>query len=55
MLACIETSRLFSVNQQTTLTVRVRAATALVEAEPAAAVSDLESTWAEMDRVLSAN
>ena len=42
----------FSADTQAILRVRLSAAAALLEAEPAAALGDLESIWREMDRAL---
>lgn len=53
MQTFIETPGAFSADDQTTLTVRVRAAAGLIETEPAAALTDLDSIWAELDRLLS--
>ncbi len=55
MQAFIETPGVFSADAQTTLTIRLRAAAPLIEAEPAAALTDLDSIWAEMERLLSAD
>ncbi len=42
----------FSADTQATLRVRLTAAAALIDVEPAAALGDLESIWREMDRAL---
>lgn len=42
----------FEADTQATLRVRLTAAAALIEAEPAAALGDLESIWREMERAL---
>jgi len=52
MQAFVETPGAFSADTQTTLTIRLRAAASLIEAEPAAALTDLDSIWAEMERSL---
>jgi chromosome segregation ATPase len=53
MQTFVETPGVFTADDQTTLTVRLRAAANLIEAEPAAALVDLNSIWAELDRLLS--
>jgi hypothetical protein len=53
MQAFVETPGLFSASAQSSLTVRLVSAAALVEVEPAAALIDLESIWSEMERLLS--
>jgi chromosome segregation ATPase len=55
MQAFVETPAVFSSDAQASLTVRLRAAASLIEAEPAAALTDLDSIWAEMDRLLHAD
>jgi chromosome segregation ATPase len=52
LMAFVETPGLFSADEQTTLIVRLRAAGSLIDAEPAAALTDLESVWREMERLL---
>jgi chromosome segregation ATPase len=42
----------FAADTQATLRVRLTAAAALIEADPAAALGDLESVWREMERTL---
>ncbi|MCC7357912.1 MAG: hypothetical protein IT317_00445 [Anaerolineales bacterium] len=53
MQTFVETPGVFSADDQASLTVRLNAAQALIDAEPAAALVDLDSIWAEMDRLLS--
>jgi capsule polysaccharide export protein KpsE/RkpR len=52
MTAFIETPGVFVPSVQATLRVRLVSAAALIEAEPAAALADLDSIWREMDRSL---
>ncbi|MCC6190952.1 MAG: hypothetical protein IT318_18175 [Anaerolineales bacterium] len=49
----LEAPGVFPASAQSALAVRLVSAAALIEAEPAAALPDLESIWAEMDRILS--
>ena len=53
MQTFVETPGVFTADDQASLTVRLRSAASLIEAEPAAALVDLDSIWAEMDRLLS--
>jgi chromosome segregation ATPase len=52
MQTLLETPGLFSTSAQSGLAVRLVSATALIEPEPIAALTDLESIWAEMERLL---
>jgi hypothetical protein len=53
MQAFVETPGVFDSDDQETLTVRLRAAASLIEADPAAALTDFDSVWAEMDRIVN--
>ncbi len=53
MQGFVEAPGAFAAADQTTLTVRLRAAESLIELEPAAALTDLDSIWAELERLLS--
>jgi hypothetical protein len=52
MQALLETPGLFSSSAQASLTVRLVSAEALIEPEPVAALNDLDSIWAEMERLM---
>jgi hypothetical protein len=51
MLAFVQAPGRFDAEAATALIIRLRAANALIEAEPAAALGDLESIWREMERL----
>ncbi len=53
MQTFVETPGVFTEDNQTTLAVRLRAAENLIALEPAAALADLDSIWAELERLLS--
>jgi len=55
MQTFIETPATFTADDQATLTTRLRAAGGLIEAEPVAALTDLDSIWAEMKRLLNSD
>lgn len=53
MQTFVETPGVFTEDDLAALTIRLRAAAGLIEAEPVAALTDLDSIWAEMERLLN--